>query len=221
MWLGGGLLSLAGLAAVAVLVPDVSSRPARAAAADAARTVDARLHLLTIAYGLFGFGYIITATFIVDIVRRSPEAAPIEPLFWLALGLAAIPSVAAWVALGRLIGVVRAFALACAIEAAGVCASVAGTGVPALLGAAILLGGTFMGLTALGLIAARNMAPAAPRRAIAVLTAAFGLGQIAGPLVAGYGFDLTGSFYLPSLLAAGGLLVSACLALLAGLRQIA
>ncbi len=35
----------------------------------------------------------------------------------------------------------------------------------------------------------------------AILTAAFGLGQIVGPIVAGYGFDLTGSFFLPSMVA--------------------
>ncbi len=61
-----------------------------------------------------------------------------------------------------------------------------------------------MGITALGLIAARDLAPADARRWVAILTAAFGLGQIVGPIVAGYGFDLTGSFFLPSMLAVVG-----------------
>jgi predicted MFS family arabinose efflux permease len=76
------------------------------------------------------------------------------------------------------------------------------------------LGGTFVGLTALGLIAARSLGRDNPRRALALLTAAFGLGQIVGPVLAGYGFDLTGSFYPPSLLAVAALLVGAALALL-------
>jgi predicted MFS family arabinose efflux permease len=178
-----------------------------------AQRADGRLPLLGVAYGLFGFGYVITATFIVLIVRASPEAAPIEPLFWLAFGLAAIPSVALWVAVGRRTGVMPAFAVACLVEALGVLASVAGSSVAALLAASILLGGTFMGLPALGLIAARDLAPADPRRWVGILTSAFGLGQIVGPVVAGYGFDLTGSFVLPSLLAAAALVVSAALAL--------
>ena len=40
-----------------------------------------------------------------------------EPIFWLVLGLAAIPSVAVWVAVGRRLGVVRAFAVASVVEA--------------------------------------------------------------------------------------------------------
>jgi predicted MFS family arabinose efflux permease len=217
MWLGGGLLSMAGLAAVAMLVPPApaAAGPASAATPPAA---DRRLRLLTIAYGLFGFGYVITATFIVVIVRGSPEASRIEPAFWLAFGLAAIPSVALWVAAGRRFGVMPAFALACVAEAVGVFASVGWSDIAGLFAASVLLGGTFMGLTALGLIAARDLAPADPRRWVGILTSAFGLGQIVGPIVAGYGFDLTGSFFLPSILAVAALCAGAVLAL-AGARQ--
>jgi MFS family permease len=110
-------------------------------------------------------------------------------------------------------GVMPAFAAACLVEALGVLASVAWTGVVGLLSASVLLGGTFMGLTALGLIAARDLAPADPRRWVGILTSAFGLGQIVGPVVAGYGFDLTGSFFLPSMLAVAALCVAAVLAM--------
>ena len=212
MWLGAGLLSIAGLAAVVALVAPAPP----AVASDAAvspQPADGRLKLLSVAYGLFGFGYIITATFIVLIVRGSPEAAPIEPVFWLAVGLAAIPSVAFWVAWGRSMGVMPAFAAACLVQALGVLASVAWTGVVGLLSASVLLGGTFMGLTALGLIAARDLAPANPRRWVGILTSVFGLGQIVGPVVAGYGFDLTGSFFLPSMLAVAALCAAAVLAI--------
>jgi len=210
MWIGGGVLSLAGLAVVAALVP--GRDPARPAAANAATGPgDARLRRLTIAYGLFGFGYVITVTFIVVIVRGSPQAAPIEPAFWLVLGLAAIPSVALWVAAARRFGAMQAFAAAAIVEAAGVFASVAWPTITGLLVACALLGATFMGLTALGLIAARDLAPGNPRRWVAILTSAFGLGQIVGPIVAGYGFDLTGSFFLPSMAAVAALVVSAVL----------
>ena len=220
MWLGGGLLSIAGLAVVAWLVPAAPAAAGPSAAA-APTVADRRLTLLTVAYGLFGFGYVITATFIVVIVRGSPEAAPIEPLFWLAFGLAAIPSVALWVAGGRRLGVMPVFAIACIVEAFGVYASVAWPGIAGLFAASILLGGTFMGLTALGLIAARDLAPGDARRWVGILTSAFGLGQIVGPLVAGYGFDLTGSFFLPSMLAAAALCVAAILAMAIARRSAA
>jgi MFS family permease len=69
-----------------------------------------------------------------------------------------------------------------------------------------------MGITALGLVAARTLWVNDSRRALAIMSAAFALGQIVGPVVAGYGFDLTGSFLLPSLTAAAALCISAALA---------
>ena len=157
LWLGGGLLSLAALPVVAAFVPAAPAPVAQQMAAKPA-AADVRLTLLTLAYGLFGFGYVITITFIVVIVRGSPSAATMEPIFWLVIGLAAIPSVALWVAAGRRLGAATAFAIACVVEAAGVFASVAWPTSAGLFLAAALLGGTFMGLTALGLIAARNLA---------------------------------------------------------------
>jgi hypothetical protein len=65
MWLGGGAISLAAVAAVAALVPDVAERKtATERAASAAPSP--QLWRLIAAYGLFGFGYVITATSIGD-----------------------------------------------------------------------------------------------------------------------------------------------------------
>jgi predicted MFS family arabinose efflux permease len=80
--------------------------------------------------------------------------------------------------------------------------------------AAALLGGTFMGITALGLIRARHLSSGDPRRTLAVMTAAFGLGQIVGPVFAGSVYDATGTFLVPSLTAVGALLVGALLAMI-------
>ena len=49
-----------------------------------------------------------------------------------------------------------------------------------------------------------------------MLTAAFGVGQIIAPALAGVVFDATGSFVLPSVLASAALLVAAILALRRG-----
>jgi predicted MFS family arabinose efflux permease len=215
MWLGGGAISLAAVLAVGALVPDVAERGTVAERAAGAGP-SPQLWRLIIAYGLFGFGYVITATFIVAIVRASPAVRSLEFVVWLVLGLCAIPSVAAWSAAARHLGVLRAFALACLVEAIGVVASVIWLNVAGALIAAAFLGGTFMGLTALGLVAARSLAPGEARRALAGMTAAFGLGQAIGPIVAGYGFDLTGSFLLASLLAAFGLCIAMVLALSLG-----
>jgi MFS family permease len=172
---------------------------------------------LTVAYGLFGFGYVITATFISAMVRETPSIASIEPYVWLVIGLTAVPSVALWTWIGRKIGNPASIALACLAEGAGVAATVLIDDPLAVLVGAGLLGGTFMGITAVGLITARQLAVDTergdPRRAIALLTGSFGAGQMIGPIFAGYAAETTGDFTTPSLVAAGGLVVSAGLAI--------
>ena len=168
--------------------------------------------LLT-AYGLFGFGYIITATFIVQLVRAAAYPPLAEMVVWLLVGLAAVPSVWLWNNCARRTGNSRAYALACVLLAIGVAASVLMPGLYGLVAGAVLLGGTFMGITALGLVEAGHRSGGDPRRSLGLMTAAFGIGQILGPLVGGTMRDVFGSFLLPSMLASLALLVAARLAL--------
>jgi predicted MFS family arabinose efflux permease len=69
-----------------------------------------------------------------------------------------------------------------------------------------------MGLTALGLTRARELATGDPRRAMGAMTGAFGAGQIVGTVVAGALSDTLGGFVVPSVLAAVGLGAAAWLA---------
>lgn len=118
LWLASGLVSLLAFAGAASLIPD---RPEREETARPSGAVRGRqLALLTTAYGLFGFGYVITATFLVAIVRSSQTLRHLEPFVWIVVGLAAMPSVACWTALAARTGIARAFALACLTQAAGV-----------------------------------------------------------------------------------------------------
>ena len=88
-----------------------SRRIAEGAVGAAART-DEGSRALVVAYGLFGFGYVITATFLVTIVRGAPDVRALEPVVWVVVGVTAIPSVALWTSMARAIGIARAFALA-------------------------------------------------------------------------------------------------------------
>ena len=171
--------------------------------------VDRRLVALTAAYGLFGFGYVITATFISTMVRTTPDLHSIEPVVWLVVGVAAIPSIALWTWIGRRWGTDRSFAIACVVEALGVALSVLTTNAVVVAVAAALLGGTFMGITALGFVYARELTIGDPRRSLALMTAAFGLGQMIGPTFAGVTYRFGDSFLLPSLVATAALLVAA------------
>ncbi|MFZ2003787.1 MAG: YbfB/YjiJ family MFS transporter, partial [Stellaceae bacterium] len=167
--------------------------------------------------GFYGFGYVITATFLVAIVRGAPAIRALEPVIWIVFGVAAMPSIALWTWIAAPIGLPRAFALACVVEAVGVLASVAWQTTAGVFVAAILVGGTFMALTALGLMRGRELAQNGEpggdaRRALALMTSAFGIGQIIGPYFAGIVSDWLGSFTVPSVAAAAALLIAAVLA---------
>jgi predicted MFS family arabinose efflux permease len=213
MWRVSGAASLLGALAVAALVPDEPPLPASGAPAVGRTAGDPRLRRMVLAYGLFGFGYVITATFLVAIVRATPSIRVLEPVIWILVGVAAAPSVLLWSWLGRRIGIPAAFAIAALAEAAGVLASVFWPGMVGICLAAVLVGGTFMGLTALGLMHGRELAreiPGAdPRRVMAAMTGAFGMGQIVGPALAGVVSDATGGFAVPSVAAAVALVAAA------------
>ena len=204
-WFASGAVSVIGLAAILLLVTEDAPDPA----GDNTPGNGAGLPALILAYGLFGFGYVITATFLVAIVRA--EAPAQESVVWLVVGLSAAPSVAVWAWLGQRLGTIQAFALACLVEAVGVASSVLWLSGPGVIVAAALLGGTFMGITALGLIVARERTAGDPRRILAAMTASFGVGQIAGPIFAGELHDTLGSFTAPSLVAAAALVLAAAL----------
>lgn len=126
-------------------------------ASPATPTFNRRFTRLIIAYGLFGFGYVVTATFIVSMARRLDYAALVEPLTWLVVGLFAAPSVYVWQRVTQRYSIFAALRLAYAFEAAGVLLAGFGGNHAALLIGGALLGGTFMGITAMGLNAARQL----------------------------------------------------------------
>jgi predicted MFS family arabinose efflux permease len=206
-WMWSGALSLVGTGIAAWLVRNCVEAPQlQRTAPDSAAN---RTFVLTlIAYGLFGFGYVITATFISTIVHTQTSLHPIEPYIWLIFGLAAAPSVALWNWIARKSRVTTSFICACIAEALGVASSAIGTHATEQIAAALLLGGTFVGLTALGLTRARDLSSGDPRRSLALMTAAFGFGQIIGPLFAGYAAQITGGFRTPSLVAAAALVLA-------------
>ena len=212
LWTVSG--SVAALMAVlaAVLLQPTVDEPIRRSASDGSEGKPAPI-MMIVAYGLFGFGYVITATFLVTIVRQSPEVRSLEPWIWMLFGLAAVPSVPLWQHLGLRIGLMRAYAIASVVEAIGVAASVEWVTIRGVCASAVLLGGTFMGLTALGLMSGRVLAGTRPQRVIGLMTASFGAGQMIGPSVAGFLAESTGSLRLPSGLAAAALVLAGVLAL--------
>lgn len=217
LWFASGAVAAAAsLAVVWLVTPDDRTLQAMRTRADLQLSAD--FVALLLAYGLFGFGYVITATFIVDMVRGTSSIAPLEPYVWLLFGLCAVPSVALWTALGRRWGVLRIYAVACIVEATGVAASALWLHPASIVISATFVGGTFVSLTALGLVATRSSG-SDPRGRIALMTVSFSIGQILGPAFAGYVYDATGSLAMPLLTAVAALALAAVLSLAADARR--
>lgn len=210
--------TLAGLALLFAIAPwrelVAPPRPAPAAARQTARASAERRELdrLVWSYGCLGFGYVITATFIVVIARGLPDARTVELWTWMIVGIAGAPSNWFWTRVAQRVGVYRAIVAAFVLEAIGVALVAIGRHAIALYVGAALLGGTFMAITALGLAQARSLAPDRPDETIARMTVAFSIGQIIGPAIAGWMAERSGSFVAPSWIAVVVLLVGAGLA---------
>ena len=233
----GGWSAAAGWLAFAVLAAGLSALAwpqLRGTVAVAAPTHGAgrserhgALALFVLAYGLAGFGYIITATFLPVIARQALPGSVWLDLFWPLFGLG--------VALGALLTLRlpmhwdrRHLLMGCyGMQALGVLMSVA---LPSLWGFALgslLLGLPVTAITLFAMQEARRLRPHNASATIGMLTAAYGLGQIAGPPLVAWLLQHSASpsrgFALSLLIAAAalvwGLLIFAALARRHPLRQ--
>ncbi|RFZ89774.1 YbfB/YjiJ family MFS transporter [Shinella sp. WSJ-2] len=217
-WLAGAVLGAVGLILVMGLLPRPESHAG--ARREPAIVWTRPLVALTLSYGLFGIGYVVTATFIVAIAREGAHSPLLECLTWLVTGASAAVSVIAWKPVERRFGVAAAYLAALLVEMVGVAVTVTLPFPASALIGGVLLGLTFIVITAYGLQLGRILASESPRQVLALMTAAFGVGQILGPLGAGFLAARTGSYVLPSLAAAAILLLAAVIVVLGGTLSI-
>jgi MFS family permease len=157
---------------------------------------------LCLSYGLFGLGYVVAATFLVVMARAGTGGHTVEFLSWLVTGFAAMASLFLWQPAVRRLGLPAAYRASLVIEAAGAAVMVLLPGVSAPLIGGLLFGSTFVVATAYALQIGRMLQPRSQRRVMGLMTAAFGVGQIVGPVIAGAIVDRTGTYVVASLLSA-------------------
>lgn len=217
-WIGFGIVALVLTAVIWRVfddgaVPVGASAPVVAAAAGSAGSAAARSDAtwLVVLYGLAGFGYIITATFLPVIARQALPGSPWPDFFWPLFGAAIIP--------GALIGA-RApihwdnrllLAVAYALQALGVVLSVAWPTIWGFALGSLLLGMPFTAITLFAVREARRLRGNAAAGLIGYATASYGVGQILGPLFAAPLAQRTGAFGIPLLVAAAVLTVGSVL----------
>lgn len=205
LWQYLGVIALLATLLVTFLLAKINSQPATIAAASTAAAetsltkathtnptasiTPAKLKLANVltAYGLFGFGYILPATFLPQIAKQWLSGQSYL-LIWPFFGLAAALSVVLSQGLQRrynnfsLLGVWRVSQI---IMAVGTLLPALWQSLTGLMLSALMVGGTFMVVTMAGLQVAASQVTHYPKYNLsALMTASFAFGQLIGPLTA-------------------------------------
>jgi len=168
------------VAAPALTAAGAAAVPARAPAGGF------ELAALAFAYGLAGIGYIITATFLPVIARQALPGSRALDLFWPLFG-AGVMVGAVLASRLRTAGDLRLRLAACyAVQAVGVAASVVSPTPAGFAIGSVLLGLPFTAITFFAMQEVRRLRPAQAASTMGLLTAMYGLGQIAGPPLAAW-----------------------------------
>jgi predicted MFS family arabinose efflux permease len=142
---------------------------------------NAEMTLLTVAYGLAGFGYIITATFLPVIARAALPGSAWLDMFWPIFGM------------GVMVGALLAtrlppgkdFRLLLAgcyfLQALGIVASLWSPSLAGFALGSLMLGIPFTAITFFAMQEVRRLKPATAASFMGLLTATYGVGQILGP----------------------------------------
>lgn len=140
---------------------------------------------VVVCYGVLGFGYILPATFLPALAREVVDDPKLFGLAWPVFGVAAALSTIATAGLFGRADRLRVWAVAHLLMAAGVALPSVWLAPVTIAIAALLVGSTFMVVTMIGMQEAWARAPGNPTALLGLMTAAFAIGQLAGPVVSG------------------------------------
>ncbi|RTM15316.1 MAG: YbfB/YjiJ family MFS transporter [Bradyrhizobiaceae bacterium] len=143
------------------------------------------IFLLLLAYGLGGFGYIITATFLPVIARQVlPHTIWID-LFWPIFGLGTVVGASLSIFVSRDLDRRGVLIGSYACQTFGVALTLFQPSVAGFVVGSFLVGLPFALITLLVMQEARRLRPERANALMGSLTAVFGIGQIAGPALVG------------------------------------
>jgi hypothetical protein len=185
-WLIFGVLAFALTAAVWGIfqggaTPAPAAGPTAGVAAPAVGHGGGEIAALALAYGIAGFGYIVTATFLPVIARAALPGSAWLDMFWPIFGFG--------VMLGALIatrlhigGDLRPLLAGCyLVQAAGIAIGVWSPSLAGFAFGSLLLGIPFTAITFFAMHEVRRLRPLLAASFMGLLTAMYGIGQIVGP----------------------------------------
>lgn len=188
MWVD--LALLAGILAlfpwiVSAQLPSAVSNAEAATQPSTSRNPPANTLGLVICYSLFGFGYILPATYLPAQARQLVDDPNVFGWAWPIFGLAAATSTI-FVSFGlKRANRMPVWAVAQFLMAIGVLLPAIWYSLTSIAIAALLVGGTFMVVTMIAMQEARARAEASATVILARMTAGFASGQLLGPIIVG------------------------------------
>jgi MFS family permease len=171
------------------------------------------LTVMWIAYMCAGFGYVVTATFIVDMVESIPTLLGSGELAFLFIGLAAAPACILWDLVARRIGVLNALLWTYVLNFLGILLPLLNDHLFSVLLGSLMFGVSFIGIVSLVLTMAGRFYPTRPAILMGKLTIAYGIAQITAPAISGYIAEYTGSYSGALYMAAGFMILGTLLVL--------
>lgn len=169
------------------------------------------LGVLLIAYFCAGYGYVISATFLVDIVEKQPVLAGNGQLVFMLVGVAAAPAVILWDHVARRVGYLVALFLAYSLQVIGIIIPALTDSLSGVMISALLFGGTFIGCVSLVLTMAGLFYPTKPAKLMGKMTISYGLAQIIAPALTGWLAHQQGNYVMGIYLAAGFVTIGSAL----------
>lgn len=215
-WLGLGILSALFLVITLLLWRNISIQDGeKVEKSNDTKIFQGFMLWLIIAYGLEGLGYIITGTFLVDIIYNIESLQSFASFSWVIAGIAAAPAAPIWMMLISKYSTVKVLSMAYILQVVGILLPVLTQTAWSVLLSAFLFGFTFVGIVSLSTAYARELFPKQSGVVVSALTTAYALGQIIGPILASWTESYFDSFKAP-LSAAGSIVTVALAILLAG-----
>lgn len=217
----GMWIELAGLAAIVTLVPLAVSRSlsvpllisGATTSQNGSHRPSSRTGGLIVCYTLFGFGYILPATYLPALARQLVDDPQVFGLAWPLFGTAAALSTVgvAWVL--RRVNRLSVWAACHLLMAIGVLLPALWASLASVSIAALLVGGTFMVITMIAMQEAQARAEGNATGVLGGMTAGFAFGQLMGPaasaVIGRFTVDFTTALNYALALSAAGLLSSA------------
>jgi predicted MFS family arabinose efflux permease len=149
---------------------------------------------LQAAYFCAGFGYVVTATFLIAIVELLPNMKGLGWVVWLLVGIAAAPGCWLWDVYVRKVGLWSSLFQAYILNMISTALLLIEPSATVVFISAVIYGFSFIGIVSMTLSMIGRLYPENPSRSMSHLTFSYGLAQVIAPALVGVLAEKNASF---------------------------